>query len=147
MRLNPADAPSQRPDYKDHARRLGGPTWIQQDTTTDIACLTFLALPDDMDVTLEGVLCEKQKIRPWVFLLVGNENDQGDIIAHTTLKAAATGESAYEEISLTIETAIQALPEVGHFAIRRRTAIIKSNKIPTSLSDSTKAHVGVSNLK
>ncbi len=55
-----------------------------------------------MDITLEGILCEKQKIRPWVFWLVGNENDQGDIIAHTTLQAAASGESAYEKISLTM---------------------------------------------
>ena len=93
-RLNPADAPSRRPDYENHARGLGGTTWIKQDTTSDIASLTFLALADDMDVTLEGVLFEKQKIRPWVFLLVGNENDQGDIIAHTTLQAAASGESA-----------------------------------------------------
>ncbi len=46
-----------------------------------------------------------------------------------------------------MQTAIQALQEVDLLAIRRRAAIIKSNKISTSLSDSTKAHVGVSNLK
>ena len=146
-RLNPADAPSRRPNYEDHARKLGEATWIKQDTTSDIASLTFLALADDMDVILEGVLCEKQKIRPWVFLLVGNENNQGDIIAHTTLQAAASGESAYKEVPLTMQTAIKALQEVDSLTIRRRAAIIKSNKISTSLSDSTKAHVGFSNLK
>ena len=91
--LNPADAPSRRPNYEDHARGLGRATWIKQDTTSDIASFTFMALQDDIDVTLEGALCEKQKIRPWVFLLVENENDQGDIIAHTTLQAAGSGES------------------------------------------------------
>ncbi len=146
-RLNLADAPCRRPDYKDHARGLGGATWIKQDTTIDIASLTFLALPDDRDVTLEGVLCEKQKIRPWIFLLAGNENDQRDIIAHTTLQLAASDELAYEEISLTMQTVIQALQKVDPLAIHWRAAIIKSNKISTSLSDSTKAHLGVSNLK
>ncbi len=28
-RLNPADAPSRRPDYKDYARGLGRATWIK----------------------------------------------------------------------------------------------------------------------
>ena len=100
--MNLAYALSWKPDYKDHNRGLGGATWIKQDTTSHIASLAFLALPDDMDITLEGVLGEKQKIRPWLFWLVRNENDQRDIIAHTTLQAAASGESAYEKILLTM---------------------------------------------
>ncbi len=145
--LNPADTPSQRPDYEDHTRDLGRAIWIKQNTTSDIASLTFLALLDDMDVMLEEVLCEKEKIRPWVFLLVENDNDQGDIIAYTTLQAAASGESEYEEISLRMQTAIQALQKVDLLAIRWRAAIIKSNEICTSSSDSIKAHLGVGNLK
>ena len=39
------------------------------------------------------------------------------------------------------------LQEVDPLAIHRRAAIIKANKISTLLSDSTKAHLGVSNLK
>ena len=145
--MNSANSLSRRPDYEDHARGLGGATWIKQDNTSDIASLTFMALLDNIDVTLEGLLCEKQKIRPWVFLLVGNENDQGNIIAHTTLLAAASGESTYEEILLTMQTAINSVQEVEPLAIRRRATIIKLNKILTTLSDSTKAHSRVSNLK
>ena len=138
-RLNPADAPSRRPDYEDHARDLGGATWIKQDSTSDVATLTFLTLSDDIDVAPE--------VRPWVFLLVGNENDQRDIIAHATLQTAASDESAYEEISLTMQTAIRALQEVDPLAIRRRAAIIRLNGVCTALSDGTKAHLGVGNLK
>lgn len=63
--------------------------------------LTFLTLPYEMTLP-EEVLFKDQEMRPWVFLLVGNENDQGDIIAYATLHEAAIDESAYEEVFLTI---------------------------------------------
>ena len=99
--MNPADASSQRSDYKDHARNLGGATWIKQDSTSNVATLTFLTLSNSIDVA--------PVVRPWVFLLVENENDQRDIIAHATLQTAARGESVYEEILLTMQIAIRAL--------------------------------------
>lgn len=96
---------------------------------------------------LDEILFEDQEMRPWVFLLVGNENNQGDIIIHTTLYEAASGESAYEKISLTMQTAIQVLQKVDLLAKRRQTAIIKSNKIFAALPNTIKVHLGVGNLK
>ena len=80
-------------------------------------------------------------------MILGNENNQGNIIAHTTLQEAASGKSAYEEISLTMQTAIRALQEVDPLAIRRRAAIKKSNEICTTSADKTRAHQGAGNLK
>lgn len=60
---------------------------------------------------------------------------------------AASGESIYKEISLTMQTAIDMLQEIDSLAIRWRAAIIKLNEICIALSDSTKAHLKDGNLK
>lgn len=139
-RLNPADAPFRRPDYEDYANCLEKKTWIKQDFSSDIASLTFLTSSDN----IRGKKIDK---KPWVLMILGNENNQGNIIAHTTLQKAASRESAYEEISLTIQTAIWALQEVDPLVIRRRAAIKKSNEICIMSADKTRTHQGAGNLK
>lgn len=76
---------------------------------------TFLTLPYEMALP-EKVLFKDHEMRPWVFLLVGNKNDQGDIIAYTTLHKVAISESAYEEVFLIMQTVIKALQEVDPLA-------------------------------
>lgn len=69
-------------------------------------------------------------------MLVENKNDQRDIIAPTTLQAIVSSELVYKEISLIMQTTIQALQKVDSFAICQQAAIIKSNGLCTALSDS-----------
>lgn len=63
------------------------------------------------------MLYKKQKTRPWIFMLIENKNDQGDIIFHIILQVAANSKSAYKEISLIMQTTIQALQKVNPLAI------------------------------
>ena len=83
-------------------------------------------------------------MRPWVFLLVRNGNDNGNIITHTILQEAAADESAYEQTSLAMQTAIRALQEVDPLAICRRPAL---NKVLRTSSDITKAYLRDVSLK
>ena len=52
---------------------------------------------------------EEEEMRPWVLLLLGNENDNRNIIAHTTLQKVAADESTYEKTSLAMQTTIWTL--------------------------------------
>ena len=80
-------------------------------------------------------------------MILENENNQGNIIAHTILQETASGESAYEKISLTMQTAIQAVQEIDPLAIHQQAAIKMSNEICTTLADKTRTHQGANNLK
>lgn len=103
--LNSTDAPSWKPDYEKDAKNLEGAIWVKENVISIVASLIFLSLPYKMAL-LDEVLFKDQEMRPWVFLLVENKNDQGDIITYTILYKAANGESAYKKIFLTMQTAI-----------------------------------------
>lgn len=79
-------------------------------------------------------------------MVLGNKNNQRENIAHTTLQEASNGESAYEEISLTMQTTIQTLQEVDFLAIRQQAAIKKSNEI-FMVANKTQTHKEAGNLK
>lgn len=75
-------------------------------------------------------------------MLLGTVGEDGAVIPRSQLKAATTDESAYEESSLTMQTAIRALQEVDPFATRRRTALSKSKNVLIGVSEVRTISVG-----
>ena len=135
--LNLANSPSRRPDYEDKDIESNEQTWIKRTATSDVAILTFISMTSNH-------IWKEEEMRPWVFLFIGNKNYNRNIIAYTTLQEVVADELAYEETSLAIQIAIQALQEVDPLAIRWRSAL---NKVFRALSDITKAHLGAESLK
>lgn len=90
---------SYRPNYKDYANGLKKTTWVKQDFTSDIAFFTFLML-------LENIWKKKIDEKPLIFIVLQNEKNERDIITPTTLQETISGESAYKEILLIMETSL-----------------------------------------
>ena len=77
---------------------------ITQKFTSEVASLQKLnqqsGLHQSIQPEFEG---------PWNFILLGTMGEDGDPIPCSKLRAATDQESAYEETSLTMQTAIMAL--------------------------------------
>ena len=146
-KLNPADAPSRRPDYE------------EEDSTLAMGYVDVSDIPKSeliiQKYTSEGAVLQKpnQQIQthqpiqpefegPWTFVLLGTVREDGAVIPRSQLKTAMGNESAYEETSLTMQTAIRALQEVDPLAKRRRTALSKSRNVLIGVSDAGSASVG-----
>ena len=146
-KLNPADAPSRRPDYEQEDLVLtvenldpaGGSksALIAQKYTSEVAALQKLnqqtLLHQPIQLEFEG---------PWNFVLLGTVGEDGVVIPRSELRAATDQESAYGETSLTMQTAIRALQEVDPLAKRRRTALSRSKSVLIGISDAGTASVG-----
>ncbi len=146
-KLNPADAPSRRPDYEpedlvlamENVDPAGGSksVLITQKYTSEVAALQKLnqqtLLHQPIQLEFEG---------PWNFVLLGTVGEDGFVIPRSELRAATDQESAYEETSLTMQTAIRALQEVDPLAKRRRTALSRSKSVLIGVSDAGTASVG-----
>ena len=116
--------------------RVLKPALITQKFTSEIASLQKLnqqsGLHKSIQPEFEG---------PWNFILLGTIGEDGDLIPRSKLRAATNQESAYGEIFLTLQTAIEALQEVDPLAICRRTAISRSKSVLIGVSDAGAASV------
>ncbi len=74
-------------------------------------------------------------------MLLGTVRENGVVIACSELKAATDHESAYEETSLTMKTAIKALQEVDSLAKRRQTALSRSKNVVIGVFDAGTASI------
>ena len=74
-------------------------TWIKQDLKSNIVSILFLI---SLDHLRENNLEEK----PYIFRLLKNKNNQGNIITHTILYAALNGKLTYKKILLIMQTTI-----------------------------------------
>ena len=97
--LSPADTLSRKSDYEDKDIRSNEKTWIKQAVTNDVIIFSFTSM-------INNHIWEEEKMRPWVFLLIGNKNDNENIITHITLQKAEVDKSVYKETLLVIQIAI-----------------------------------------
>ena len=139
-KLNPIDTTSRRPDYEPNDLVLAVKNiepaetskfaFITQKFTSEVASIQK---PNQQSGLHQSIQPEFEG--PWNFILLETIGEDGNLIDCSELKAETDQESAYEETSLTMQTAIKALQEVDPLAMHRQIALSKLKGVLIGVSD------------